>query len=142
MFQTNFDDLENSLIATLELMRKKELLEASGTRAGEVRKSQLRRQLEDQAFILSRMKDHYREIKDDPRWEPLSRIAQSLLKIQRLFNEEESGQFQRFRAQINELINDKLSEIDYSLNERIINNGFDKADRSRQVKIYRNWTSA
>lgn len=142
MFHTSFDDLEASLEASLQSMKKKKLLqEASKASSKEKFQTDLRHQLEDQAALLTRIKNHHREVRTDPSWNSLEAQAKKLLNIRTLFNAEQQEEYNRFKTAVNRLITTKLNEIDISLNERILDNAFAKADRSKQVKIYKNWTS-
>lgn len=142
MFHTNFDNLESSLNSTLEQMKKKNLLgEASLVKNSDKQRVLLRSQLEEQSKLLNRIKDHHREIRADPLWADLETQAKELLNIRTLFTEEERHRFEKFRGEITRLITAKRNEVDESYNERIIESGFIKADRSKQIKIYKNWTS-
>lgn len=142
MFHTNFDDLENSLTITIQAIKKKELLDqASLVKRSDRQQIELRKQLEEQSQILNRIKDHHREIRDDPSWPALEIQAKELLNIRSLFTEEQKNRFEIFRGHIVRLITAKRNELDENFNERIIENGQIKADRSKQVKIYKNWTS-
>lgn len=142
MFQTNFDDLESSLDNTLEGLKKKELLkEASLAQSSDKTKILLRQQLEDQSKTLNRIKDHFRELHQEASWKEIEAQAKELLNIRSLFTEEQKNRYEAFKATITRLITAKRNELDGQLNEKLIEKGQEKADRSKQVKIYKNWTS-
>jgi hypothetical protein len=142
MFHTNFDDLESSLDNTLDGLKKKELLkEASLAKNPDKMKIMLREQLEDQSKTLNRIKDNFRELRQEECWAELEIQAKELLNVRTLFTEEQKNRYEAFKASLTRLITAKRNEIEGQLNEKLIEKGQEKADRSHQVKIYKNWTS-
>jgi hypothetical protein len=142
MLQTNFDDLELSLELLIQQMKRRDLLqEASRATHSSKSQLQLREQLEDQAQMLNRIKDHHREIRDDLSWPELELLAQKLLNIRTLFSEEESKDFKKFKNSINILITQKLAQLDQSRNEKLIKRSKRQAAAKSSIKNYQNWTS-
>ncbi len=142
MFHTNFDDLEQSLDIMIQALKKKDLLkEATLAQSPDKSKIELREQLEDQARTLNRIKDHHREIREEAIWPELEVQAKELLNLRTLFTEEQKTRYEHFKGEITRLITAKRNQLDESLNERLIERAQQKADRSQQVKIYKNWTS-
>lgn len=142
MFHTNFDDLEQSLDIMIHAIKKKGLLEeASIAQSSDKSKIELRMQLEDQAKTLSRIKDHYPEIRKDEAWPELEAQAKELLNIRKLFTDEQKTHYEHLKGEVTRLITSKRNEIDADLNERLIERAQQKAQKSQQVKIYKNWTS-
>lgn len=142
MFNINFDDLELSLDAMIQHIKRKDLLDQACLASSPNRaQTQLRAQLEDQASVLLRLKNHYSEIRQDSIWEELEKQAQRLLNIRTLFSTEQAEEYQLFKAKINWLITTRLNTLDRKKNEKLIQQAQKKANSNTQVKTYKNWTS-